>query len=84
MYHRAIHTRWQSFCRKNARRRAGITGVARSAGAALALLFTGFLFSVPSLIDWPFFIAGSIKIGYDLLLYRAFVRLRPPEEPASE
>ena len=27
-----------------------------------------------------FFIAGTLKIAYDLLLYRAFVRLEPPEE----
>jgi hypothetical protein len=38
------------------------------------------LFARPSLIDVPFFIAGTLKIGYDLLLYRAFVRLEPPEE----
>jgi hypothetical protein len=28
----------------------------------------------------PFFIAGGLKIVYDLLLYRAFVRVRPAEE----
>jgi hypothetical protein len=28
----------------------------------------------------PFFIAGTLKIAHDLLLYRAFVGLRPPEE----
>jgi hypothetical protein len=28
----------------------------------------------------PFFLAGGLKIVYDLLLYRAFVRHRPPEE----
>jgi MFS family permease len=59
---------------------AGITGVARTTGAAMAPYFTGLLFSVPSLINWPFFIAGAIKICYDLLLYRAFVAVRPPEE----
>lgn len=59
---------------------AGIAGVARTIGAAAAPVFVGFLFSVPSLISWPFFIAGALKICYDLLLYRYFVRLRPPEE----
>ena len=34
----------------------------------------GFLFARPALINLPFFIAGSLKIIYDLLLYRAFVR----------
>jgi MFS family permease len=59
---------------------AGVTGVARSVGAAisplLAVLFVG---SAP-LMGLPFFLAGGVKIVYDLLLYRAFVALRPPEE----
>jgi MFS family permease len=59
---------------------AGITGVARTTGAALAPVFAGLLFARPALIDVPFFIAGTLKIAYDLLLYRAFVRLPPPEE----
>jgi predicted MFS family arabinose efflux permease len=59
---------------------AGITGVARTTGAAMSPLFAGFLFSRPSLINVPFFLAGGLKIMYDLLLYRAFVALRPPEE----
>ena len=59
---------------------AGITGVARTTGAALAPVFAGLLFARPSLINLPFFIAGALKIAYDLLLYRAFVRLQPPEE----
>jgi MFS family permease len=59
---------------------AGITGVARTTGTALAPVFAGLLFARPSLINLPFFIAGTLKITYDLLLYRAFVRLQPPEE----
>jgi MFS family permease len=59
---------------------AGITGVARTTGAALAPIFAGLLFSRPTLIDFPFFIAGTLKIAYDLLLYRAFVHLPPAEE----
>ena len=59
---------------------AGITGVARTTGAAIAPVFAGLLFARPSLINLPFFIAGALKIAYDLLLYRAFVRLPPPEE----
>ncbi len=50
----------------------GITGVARTIGAALAPIFAGLLFSRPSLINVPFFIAGTLKIVYDLLLYRGF------------
>ena len=59
---------------------AGITGVARTTGAAISPLFVGFMFARPSLINAPFFIAGTLKIIYDLLLYREFVGLRPPEE----
>ena len=59
---------------------AGITGVARTIGAAVSPLFVGFLFARPSLIDLPFFIAGALKIIYDLLLYKAFSGLQPPEE----
>ncbi len=58
----------------------GITGVARTTGAAISPLFAGFLFARPSLINVPFFIAGSLKIIYDLLLFRSFRKIRPPEE----
>jgi MFS family permease len=58
---------------------SGITGVARTTGAALSPLFAGLLFAHPSLISVPFFIAGTLKIAYDLLLYRGYrlVRLKP-------
>src|SRR6202158_5010639 len=59
---------------------AGITGVARTTGAALSPLFVGFMFARPSWINAPFFIAGTLKIIYDLLLYKAFIALPPPEE----
>jgi len=61
---------------------SGITGVARTAGAAMSPLFAGLLFSHPELISVPFFIAGTLKIAYDLLLFRAFRKLKPPEEVA--
>ncbi|MGQ0612922.1 MAG: MFS transporter [Planctomycetaceae bacterium] len=59
---------------------AGVTGVARSLGAALSPSLAGLLFAAPALASFPFFVAGSLKIAYDLLLYRGFVCLRPPEE----
>jgi MFS family permease len=59
---------------------AGITGVARTIGAAISPLFVGFMFARPSLINVPFFIAGTLKIIYDLLLYKEFVAIQPPEE----
>jgi MFS family permease len=58
----------------------GITGVARTVGAAMSPLFVGMLFAVPALVNWPFFIAGTLKICYDLLLYRGFRAIRPAEE----
>jgi MFS family permease len=62
---------------------AGITGIARTIGAAISPLFVGFMFARPALINLPFFIAGTLKILYDLLLYREFVTVRPPEETAQ-
>lgn len=59
---------------------AGITGVARTIGAAISPALVGFLFARHELINLPFFIAGSLKILYDLLLYRQFVSIQPPEE----
>jgi MFS family permease len=61
---------------------SGITGVARTTGAAISPLFAGLLFSRPSLINVPFYIAGVLKIAYDLLLFRAFRAVMPPEEAA--
>ena len=62
---------------------AGITGVARTTGAAISPLFAGFLFGRPSLINVPFFLAGGLKIVYDLLLYRVFAEVAPHEETVN-
>jgi MFS family permease len=59
---------------------SGVTTIARSVGAALSPSLTGILFSIPSLLSVPFFLCGGLKIIYDLLLYRSFRRLKPPEE----
>jgi MFS family permease len=63
---------------------AGITGVARTLGAAISPFFVGLLFARPSLINVPFFLAGGLKIVYDLLLYKEFVAVQPPEEAARK
>jgi predicted MFS family arabinose efflux permease len=63
---------------------SGITGVARTTGAALSPLFAGLLFARPSLMNVPFYIAGALKIAYDLWLFRAFRSLKPPEEVAMK
>jgi MFS family permease len=58
----------------------GITGVARTTGAAISPLLAGLLFARPALMSVPFFLAGTLKIIYDILLYRSFSKTRPPEE----
>lgn len=60
---------------------AGITGVARTTGAAIAPVLAGWMFSHPALVNLPFFVAGGLKIVYDLLLYRGFVGIRPATGP---
>lgn len=59
---------------------AGITGVARTIGAAISPLFVGMLFARPHLVNVPFYIAGTLKTLYDVLLYADFRRLRPPDD----
>jgi MFS family permease len=59
---------------------SGITGVARTTGAAISPLLAGLLFSRPSLINTPFFIAGGLKIVYDILLLRAFRSVKTHRE----
>ena len=59
---------------------AGLTNIARSLGAALSPLLSALLLANPLLINAPLFLAGGLKIAYDLLLYRRFRALKPPEE----
>jgi MFS family permease len=59
---------------------SGVTGVARSVGAALSPYLAARMLAYPALMGLPFILAGGIKILYDLLLYRSFVSHRPPEE----
>ena len=58
---------------------AGATTIARTAAVAAAPVLTGALLSA-SLWSLPFFVAGGLKIVYDLLLYRSFKAVKPPEE----
>jgi len=59
---------------------AGVTGIARSLGASVSPLIAAPLFGVASLAALPFVLAGGLKIGYDVLLYRGFRSLRPAHE----
>jgi MFS family permease len=59
---------------------AGITGIARTTGASLSPVITGPLLGNAALLNVPFFLSGGLKIVYDLLLYRNFLSIKPPEE----
>jgi predicted MFS family arabinose efflux permease len=59
---------------------AGITGIARTVGAALAPIAAGPLYASAALASLPFVVSGGLKIAYDLALWRSFRNLRPPEE----
>ncbi len=62
---------------------AGITGTARTVGAAVAPVCPGLLLGAPAVMSGPFFLAGGLKILYDLLLLRSFRRVTPPGEATS-
>ena len=59
---------------------SGVTGIARSVGASLSPVLTGIFLGIPSLFSLPFYLCGGLKIVYDLLLYRSFQTMKPPEE----
>lgn len=51
---------------------AGVTAVARSVGASISPMLATLLVGSTGMMSVPFFLAGGLKIVYDLLLYRAF------------
>jgi MFS family permease len=59
---------------------SGITSIARSVGASLSPALTGIFLATPALFSAPFFLCGGLKIAYDLLLFREFRSVKPPEE----
>jgi len=59
---------------------AGVTGIARTTGAALSPVLSAPLVASGGLTSVPFFLAGGLKIVYDLLLYRAFRSGVAPDE----
>jgi predicted MFS family arabinose efflux permease len=48
---------------------AGISTISRSIGAAVSPTFCGMLLANPLLMNFPFFLAGGLKIIYDLWIY---------------
>ena len=62
---------------------AGVTGIARTTGAAISPALSTPLVATAGLAAAPFLLAGGLKIAYDLLLYRAFTSGRAPDERAQ-
>jgi predicted MFS family arabinose efflux permease len=58
---------------------SGMTNVTRNAGWAVGPLVGGMAMQHLALAA-PLLIGGTLKIVYDLVLYRSFRHLRPPEE----
>ncbi len=59
---------------------AGITNIARTLGSSVSPLLAVPMLANASLLNFPFFLAGGIKIVYDLMLYRWFKAIKPAEE----
>lgn len=57
----------------------GITGLAKSLASAASPPLTGVLFAA-GWMSLPFIAAGALKTLYDLMLWRGFRLLKPPEE----
>jgi len=55
---------------------AGVTGIARSVGAAISPTIAGAFLNNPVLLGAPFFLAGALKVAYDILLYRSFRQVK--------
>ncbi len=62
---------------------AGVTGIARTMGAAVSPSLSTVLVAIPAVAAVPFFLAGGLKIAYDLLLYRQFRDHAPSEAGAD-
>jgi MFS family permease len=55
---------------------AGVTGIARTVGAALSPMIAGPLYASAALASLPFLLAGGLKIIYDLLVWRTFRKVK--------
>jgi len=58
---------------------SGVTNIVRMAGWAVAPALAGLFMARVSLLT-PLLVGAALKISYDILLYRAFRSVRPPEE----
>jgi predicted MFS family arabinose efflux permease len=62
---------------------SGVTNVTRNIAWAVGPSFAGLVMQHVALAG-PLMIGGTLKILYDLLLYRAFRHVRPPEEERAQ
>jgi MFS family permease len=62
---------------------AGVTGIARTVGAAISPSISSVLLAGAATAAIPFFLAGGLKIVYDLLVYRDFRAVRPAEDASG-
>ena len=58
----------------------GATSTAKLLGTAIGPVIAGKLFGAAAATGLPFFICGVLKSSYDLMLWRAFRKTKPPEE----
>ncbi len=61
---------------------AGVTNIVRSCGAMLAPFLAGILLGSPDTMSVPFFLAGGLKIVYDVALLMMFRHTITVEETA--
>ena len=74
---------WPSYRRKSDRPLPALRALPGTIGAAISPAIAGFLIASPVTIDLLFYLAGGLKSAYDLLLYRSFIKVRPPEETTA-
>jgi predicted MFS family arabinose efflux permease len=59
---------------------AGVTGIARTVGASVSPSLGSVLVASAATAALPWVLSGGLKILYDLLVYRDFRSVRPPDE----
>ncbi len=59
---------------------SGVTNLTRNVSWAAAPSFAGWLMQSAATLSVPLFLGSGLKIVYDLLLFAAFRRVKPPEE----
>jgi len=58
----------------------GVTNVVRSIGASTGPYFAGLLYASPVYANYPWYLAGGLKIVYDVLLLYSFAAIKPDTE----